>query len=662
MKKIFLLVVLLISFLGYSQDNRPPQSAKRGIDTPFIQLDTLTTTQRDSYVIKPSKTRLIYNKTEDVLQFYSQVSNSWVNVNGVSGGSSSNIATSNLVIPDAIARYLDLGVGGSFAMRDEDYDTFIYLDNDELDIRNADGTIRMRTGTGGTYTANSIGDFWRATSTSGHGEWQTYYALQAADIDTFSELDAIVSDKNIANLDDDQTFTGNQNISSTNASSGTAGLKITHSPSFGGNYALHLETTVNDVIAQFIEVTGNAVATYVNAPSTYTGNVYSYYKDNVLKFQIDDEGNLFTNGVNGVVLDATGASDEFLSRDGVYRNISAGSVEGVTSTGSIAGGDYVGTFGNTSEDTDSFIRINQATGTVEIVANNLSLANGASAEGNKLTNVLAGTDPTDATNLEQVENLIAAANGTGTISRITTTRDLTEADNGSLLRYDSTSDLVVNIPDGLSDNFSVVFDQIGTGKIQIAYSGSETGDIVESLKESTFKSTFSMFNESGVWFAKGNCAVYTPVVPSTNMYNGTDAAGNDSDSIGLWQNVSGTTITSIPSTDTTLGDNYALRLALTLDNDKDITYDVSGLTIGQTYKASIRCRQPQGDVSGWVFSNWDNVTSTTYHTSGIPATWTTAEIFFTPTATTVGLKVYIGQGTNLTGDSVEISEIIINEI
>ena len=86
MKKIFfLLTILLISSSAFAQ--LPPDRFRDGLDIPFIQLDTLTTTQRDALVIPSNKTRFIYNKTVDSLQYYNLGTSSWKSLGGGDAGS-----------------------------------------------------------------------------------------------------------------------------------------------------------------------------------------------------------------------------------------------------------------------------------------------------------------------------------------------------------------------------------------------------------------------------------------------------------------------------------------------------------------------------------------------------------------------------------------------
>lgn len=67
MKKKLLFIAFFVAVLnGFAQNNPAPQS--RGITTPFIELDTLTTAQRDAMIIRGNKRRVIYHKSDTVSQ------------------------------------------------------------------------------------------------------------------------------------------------------------------------------------------------------------------------------------------------------------------------------------------------------------------------------------------------------------------------------------------------------------------------------------------------------------------------------------------------------------------------------------------------------------------------------------------------------------------
>ena len=75
MKKILYLLTILVTTSCLAQ--LPPARFPDGIDSNFIQLDTLTTTQRDALTIPADRTRFIYNKTNNQLEWYDLSTLTW---------------------------------------------------------------------------------------------------------------------------------------------------------------------------------------------------------------------------------------------------------------------------------------------------------------------------------------------------------------------------------------------------------------------------------------------------------------------------------------------------------------------------------------------------------------------------------------------------------
>lgn len=113
-----------------------------------------------------------------------------------------NIYNNNGSITANTDRHVDLSTGASLAFRSPDLLTYMFIDDNEIDIRNGQGTIRMRTGNNGSYESNSVGDFWTATDAFGNGKWQTF------DTSGFASL----SGNNV--FTGTQTFQGTNNFSS----------------------------------------------------------------------------------------------------------------------------------------------------------------------------------------------------------------------------------------------------------------------------------------------------------------------------------------------------------------------------------------------------------------------------------------------------------------
>jgi chitodextrinase len=91
MKKLFLITILLTSFLTFGQN---PDRLKNGLDTKFIALDTLTTAQRDALTLKASKGYVIFNADTNVLNIHNGTV--WAEISG-GGGLQSGDNISELV-------------------------------------------------------------------------------------------------------------------------------------------------------------------------------------------------------------------------------------------------------------------------------------------------------------------------------------------------------------------------------------------------------------------------------------------------------------------------------------------------------------------------------------------------------------------------------------
>ncbi|MCT4629772.1 hypothetical protein [Winogradskyella sp.] len=153
-----------------------------------------------------------------------------------------------------------------------------------------------------------------------------------------------------------------------------------------------------------------------------------------------------------------------------------------------------------------------------------------------------------------------------------------------------------------------------------------------------------------------------------NLYSYSNAIGDDTDSYNQWNWTSSISVNTVASTDTTLGDDFAIRLQARKDGltSSSISHVITGLTQGIEHKAIIRCRASiTGGNTSNVFFNWGNVTNTTYNESIIGTSWEEVEIVFTPTdPASFTLKMYPfynSGGSSLTGDFLEISSIIIEE-
>ena len=232
----------------------------------------------------------------------------------------------------------------------------------------------------------------------------------------------------------------------------------------------------------------------------------------------------------------------------------------------------------------------------------------------------------------------------------------TDGDNVVLL-YDGATDITINIDTdasaGFTENLELKIARKGDGDVYISYTSSVTGEHIKTVLATSLMRLAR--NGADRWLALDGYETY-----EYNYYNLSNAAGDDTDSIDGFSYVGAVTRTSIASTDTFLGDNYAISLVLNQAQSQLITSLVSGLTVGNQYEARIRARQPQGSSQG--FTNWSNVTSFNYQLGAIASTWEERLITFTPTNETIGINIYIGAGTDNIGDAIEISKITITDI
>jgi hypothetical protein len=74
MRNIFLLLILA-TFSVFSQNN--PAKFKNGVETRFVSIDTLTTTERDALTVVATKGTIIFNATTEQYEGYNPITSSW---------------------------------------------------------------------------------------------------------------------------------------------------------------------------------------------------------------------------------------------------------------------------------------------------------------------------------------------------------------------------------------------------------------------------------------------------------------------------------------------------------------------------------------------------------------------------------------------------------
>ncbi|WP_298343613.1 hypothetical protein [uncultured Algibacter sp.] len=228
---------------------------------------------------------------------------------------------------------------------------------------------------------------------------------------------------------------------------------------------------------------------------------------------------------------------------------------------------------------------------------------------------------TELPTLGQVINLVANANisassnfafGNEITGDVTVSADW----NGKLIDYNGSATITITIPDnaslGLTDeaalgfNFTVDVNPANGGNIQFVYSGSATGDTVQS--DVTEYNTMIAYIQDGAstWRARGNCIAYTPLPSSVNnVYtegNALSATTNENDVDGLQIWFGDATISPQPKT----GGGYKAQLVVDTAGTTRMRFDIPNLMNGATYNFNI-----SGVSSGATARIWD----TTHHSN-----------------------------------------------
>lgn len=158
MKKYILIVFMLLGVLAYSQ-------APIVDGTGYTEADSTKKTALVNY--DNAKRWFVYDTDNNRFEYWD--GDSWEDL----GSGVTNIFNSDGITPDSSTRFFDLGLNSNFYLRNNDYSNYIWLNSFNLELRNSQGGLRFRTGTGGTIDSNNIGDVWTATSTTGDGHWET---------------------------------------------------------------------------------------------------------------------------------------------------------------------------------------------------------------------------------------------------------------------------------------------------------------------------------------------------------------------------------------------------------------------------------------------------------------------------------------------------------
>ena len=192
---------------------------------------------------------------------------------------------------------------------------------------------------GNNLTFTGVGSAFNSTvdlSSLGSGSY-----LTSTDIDTFSELNAIVADKTLANLEDAQTITGTKtfetgdgstNIISRNGSTSALGGVYAETSSSGD--AIYIFNEIGATGRSIYSLVGGAGNSIVsNIQTGGTGYNFIGQNHNVNTFTVNKTGDVVGNTFNGVALTTAGSATNFLNEQGDYIAVPADYVSNVSLVG-----------------------------------------------------------------------------------------------------------------------------------------------------------------------------------------------------------------------------------------------------------------------------------------------------------------------------------------
>ena len=541
MKKIILIIALIINGVSYGQIDMVDATG---------YAEATAATQAKLVNIDGSMHWLVYHETRG-WEYYD--GSSWVSLGG------SNIFTANGSVPDNVERYFDLMSNSGFAIRDQELDTYFYINHNSLDLRNANGYIRMRTGTDGTYASNNIGDVWTAVDGFGNGYWASASSsgFDQAGNYTFTGNIAFNTDVILNGVLD---MAGNDigeagDIESLSVQTGTVDattIFVTGAPV--NEFSVLNQSQIQNLIAN----SGIDLAADYN----WTG-VHTFLGLDLLNGNLSNVGDFNANSIQSNVIDGNelhsanpATIPSGLPRlDQVQQMIASSTFDDSTllpldGSRAMAGNLNMGNrelrkirytrfsdFTNTDRvfagmtDNNTFVISPEAD--KELVydySNQKWILNGGVDLNDEVIEGIANdvNKPSSAMPRSAIEALInsgSSSSGSPNFSLgddITSDFTITSENNGQVLEYAGTGNIVITIPDdttlGLSTQedwagFNFTIDVSGGGNAQIVYASGVSGDVVES-SVSGFKTTFTMKHEktANTWGAWGNCVSYTPTL------------------------------------------------------------------------------------------------------------------------------------------------------
>nr|WP_299385598.1 hypothetical protein [Allomuricauda sp.] len=143
--------------------------------------------------------------------------------------------------------------------------------------------------------------------------------------------------------------------------------------------------------------------------------------------------------------------------------------------------------------------------------------------------------------------------------------------------------------------------------------------------------------------------------------NGASAGAGEADSTSGWTSSGGPApVTSVANTDGGGGGSFAINCGCTSSGFRTGSINLTGLTIGSNYTATIRTRRTDG--TGQIFA-WQSVTNQSYNVDydSNGTNWFVGTVTFEATATSVEARVYACDNDGSASGTIEISEITLTE-
>lgn len=197
-------------------------------------------------------------------------------------------------------------------------------------------TITLADGTNAGVSSNDFTDAEKTQIATNTTDIST--KLTSTDIDTFTELDTVVADKNLANLNDAQTFNAGVTFNAPNNNDqDNTDIRIINDNNWVGLLSTNTSTS-DGIVSSNNYNSGNAFVAKSNTGST--GFLYVGQNSGSNTFTVNKEGDVTANTFNNVALTTSGSATNFLNEQGYYVAVSGGTTptlddvvrEGATST------------------------------------------------------------------------------------------------------------------------------------------------------------------------------------------------------------------------------------------------------------------------------------------------------------------------------------------